>query len=709
MPGIIALLVFFFVIMMAAGWLDRHPPATQLLVFLGYVGTAVFIYRKFSDSRWLSRYNATMAGERADRAAAKLARQLEAKKRQIAKEWENTDFIIPSVDHFWNEVRDTHKLRAQRALNWNMLWTLTCEQSIIYSHSGLDKRHSVAETIELYNLMVKVCIDGLDDFVEAVPPHLLEDEGSRSWSPFTTERTLSELLNTDHVAGILPFPQIAAPFRDYIDYFCSMGLFAYCELAPPPLPDPPSLRDRIEEAERYSDRTPNALTIKRQWERDKKEHEKATAQRDAMLLPVQLATLGTPYYERAAKLIPADTFKEYFHFPTETRFSGTWIVAPPNRGKTNMLHNLIAQDRNRGTIVLMDSKGELINAYRGLPDVVMIEPRTANINPLQLGSSTRSVEFLEYIFSALLETSMTSLQKTLFRSVLTVLLKVPNATLETFRQILTVGWKPLNLEPYILQTDPATQDFFLAGKKPEFDNATYSETKQQILWRLRLILSNDYLRAIFSSPTTNVPFNQLLDSRKTIIIDNSKDDLGEEGAEFFGRFFVALVWMAAVSRSRLKPQDKVPVFFYIDECHTVIKRDDKIATILDECRSQKIALIMAHQRVAQITSDNVKDALGNCAIRIANSDDDAASLAPRFRVDPGELRLPIGQFACFVRDKTPQAVTVHVPLFDLTTLPAAIPPSPVTTPPDEPRATVSPMLRAKPQLRVVPNDEVEDF
>ena len=249
----------------------------------------------------------------------------------------------------------------------------------------------------------------------------------------------------------------------------------------------------------------------------------------------------------------------------------------------------------------------------------------------------------------------------------------------------------------------------MAGKKPEFENSTYSETKQQILWRLRLILSNDYLRAIFTAPTTNVPFSQLLDSGKIIIIDNSKDDLGEDGAEFFGRFFVALVWMAAVSRSRLRPEQKMPVYFYIDECHSVIKRDDKIPTILDECRSQKIALIMAHQRVAQITSDNVKDALGNCAVRIANSDDDAAALSPRFRVDPQALRLPVGQFACFVRDKTPQAVTVQVPLFDIATLPALLPSSPVTRPPDEPRATEAPVVRVQPQLRIVPTDEVEDF
>ena len=403
----------------------------------------------------------------------------------------------------------------------------------------------------------------------------------------------------------------------------------------------------------------------------------------------------TPYRYFADVLLPNEPATEPLFIPEETRFAGTWIVAPPGRGKTNLLHNLIAADlKAGGTVILMDSKGDLINSYRSMTDVVLIEPATAAINPLQLGASTRSLEFLEYIFSALLETAMTPLQKTLFRSVLTLLLKVPNATLETFRQVLTTGWKPF--ESYVLQCDRSTQDFFMA-KPAEFDGSTYKETKQQVLWRLRLILSNEYLRQIFTSPVSNVDFFALLDSGRLVIIDNSKDVLGEEGAEFFGRFFVAVIWMAAVSRSKLRPEQKVPVFCYIDEAHTVIRRDDKIATILDECRSQKIALIMAHQRIAQITSPNVLDALGNCAIRIANSDDDAAALAPRFRTDPQTLRVPVGHFALFVRDTTPIAVTVSVPLFDTSTFPPPLPPPHFNQAPHE-----------KPPPAAPPNDTAYD-
>lgn len=93
----------------------------------------------------------------------------------------------------------------------------------------------------------------------------------------------------------------------------------------------------------------------------------------------------------------------------------------------------------------------------------------------------------------------------------------------------------------------------------------------------------------------------------------------------------------------------------------MIARDEKIPTILDECRSQKIALILAHQRTKQITSENVLDALSNCAIRFANSDEEARFLAPRMRSSQHFLQhLSRGKFAAFVRDLTPEGVAVSV-------------------------------------------------
>lgn len=72
-------------------------------------------------------------------------------------------------------------------------------------------------------------------------------------------------------------------------------------------------------------------------------------------------------------------------------------------------------------------------------------------------------------------------------------------------------------------------------------------------------------------------------------------------------------------------------------------------------------MIFAHQSLSQIKSDDVMSALSDCAIRLANSDDEASKLAPSFRATPEYLRsLNRGQFAMFIRDHTKQPLTINV-------------------------------------------------
>lgn len=368
-----------------------------------------------------------------------------------------------------------------------------------------------------------------------------------------------------------------------------------------------------------------------------------------------------------------------FEIPAETRFAGHWIIAPPGRGKTTLLHHLFLEDiKQHASIIVMDSKGDLIGPIKRLKGIserlVIIEPDEdypLALNPLDIPKSNivHTIALLEYVFSALLEAKMTALQSTLFRYVLPAIVQtVPNPTLMDFRNVIENG-----LGNYAANFDklkPLERKFF----EEQFDSKTYSDTRNQLIWRLDFLLTNPLMRAMFEAPKTKIDIGKEMDAGKIILINNSKELLGEDGAEFFGRFFISLVLSAAQQRSSRRPEDKLPCYFYIDECQSVIKRDTKIATILDETRSQRIGLVLAHQRTEQIQDKNVLSALMNCAIRYANSDDEAKTLADSLRTTPEFLRsLPRGTFAAYIRDLTQNAISLKIPYTNLSKLPQLAP------------------------------------
>ena len=347
----------------------------------------------------------------------------------------------------------------------------------------------------------------------------------------------------------------------------------------------------------------------------------------------------------------------FYGLPKLPRFEGTWIVAPQGRGKTTLLSALFKDDlaevaEGKASIILMGSKGDMTDHVKQLEvfapgnllegKLTFIEPSgDLSINPLDIGNTTgHTIALLEYVFAGLLETHPAPKQLLVLRKLILACRSIPNANLMTVREILIHGWVRYAKE--IGQTDDLTREFFETGK---FDDKEAGQTKEALAWRIEdLITRVDILKEMFKATKTKLDMASLMDKPNVVVIDNSMAILTEKGAEFFGRFFIALILGAAQQRAQMKQEDKLPVYVYIDEAADIIAKDRNIATIIQTCRSQNIAIMFAHQNVSQIDDEKVLAALNDCALCFSNTSD---------------ANLPKGKFILEMRDHFSFYVTVH--------------------------------------------------
>jgi len=331
----------------------------------------------------------------------------------------------------------------------------------------------------------------------------------------------------------------------------------------------------------------------------------------------------------------------------ESYFSGTWIVGMHGSGKTTLLLTMIAAKLKQNcSIVVMDSKGQLTDAVRRLDlgdRLIVVDPDIPMaINPFDVKGSQHVISQLGYMLGGLLETNITPKQRTFFETLVAALLHFPNPSLPLLWDIVSKG--PRAYVSQIQHMPGEIQSFF----GPEWD--TYSDTSKEMQWRLRGILSKPLIKQMFNAPKTRFHIDKAIDSGQVVVIDNSQVKCTPEGCGFIGRLFVAQIWSAGTARQLLPDHQKKPTYVFIDEAHLVIKKDQKIAAIIDELRSQKIALVLAHQRVGHIEDPNVRGALENCAIKMANVDAEAEYFSKLLHIPLERMnQLPRGHFAMHER------------------------------------------------------------
>jgi len=391
---------------------------------------------------------------------------------------------------------------------------------------------------------------------------------------------------------------------------------------------------------------------------------------------------NTPLQEYFQTLVP-------FSIPFSARFEHTHIVGGSGHGKTQLLQSLLLRDieqlrEGKGSIVVIDSQGDMIRTILGLSSlsglsdrVVLIDPNDIEhpscLNLFDFGLDRLSnydavereklvngaIALYEYMFGALLGADLTQRQGVIFRYLARLLMVVPNATIHTLREFME---SPEKTRPYLSKLDPTSKLFF----ETQFFAPVYDDTRQQILTRLWGVISNSVLARMFSHTRNAVDLFSALNRGSLVLINTAKDLLKQDGCEIFGRFFIALLVQAVQERAAIPEEKRRATFVYIDEAQDYF--DEGIENLLNQARKYKVGLILAHQNLGQFEQKLQAAVMASTAIKLCGgvSARDAGALSREMRCEPEFLlamrkHAASSDFACFIRNVTVQPVALTVP------------------------------------------------
>ncbi len=111
-------------------------------------------------------------------------------------------------------------------------------------------------------------------------------------------------------------------------------------------------------------------------------------------------------------------------------------------------------------------------------------------------------------------------------------------------------------------------------------------------------ITNTTMRNIIGQNKSAFNVRQVMDDGKILLVNLSKGRIGDVNAQLLGLIFVNKISMAAMSRADIPEKERRDFYLYVDEFQNFAT--DAFADILSEARKYKLALIMAHQYIAQL-------------------------------------------------------------------------------------------------------------
>ncbi|KKT14446.1 MAG: hypothetical protein UW76_C0042G0010 [Parcubacteria group bacterium GW2011_GWF2_44_8b] len=312
----------------------------------------------------------------------------------------------------------------------------------------------------------------------------------------------------------------------------------------------------------------------------------------------------------------------------EARDTHFYIIGASGSGKTKFLESLIKQDieNNLGFGVVdphgdltEDIKGYLYAIHKDTPEllqehVVLIDPtnkeRVVTFNPLEItkGESATSIASeLTEAFKKIWHDAWGARMEDLLKNTLIALIQ-NNLTLAELPLFLTNSEARRKILGKV-EHGVSRQYFERFNSLPR---RTQDEWMESTLNKVNAFLFDDSIRQLLASPKSSFNLREVMDEGKILLVKLDKGRL-KGSADLLGSLLLAKIQAAAFSRTDTPELQRKKFYLYIDEFQNFAT--ESFIGMLAEARKYRLALLLVHQNLAQLSTTLRASILSNCRLQ----------------------------------------------------------------------------------------------
>lgn len=318
-----------------------------------------------------------------------------------------------------------------------------------------------------------------------------------------------------------------------------------------------------------------------------------------------------------------------FGIKEKDRTRHMYVIGMTGMGKSTLLENMAIQDIQNGEgIIFMDPHGGTAKKLLDFvpeerkKDVIYFAPFDVEhpiaFNVLEKVDDNKRYLVADGLMAAFKkvfgeEKFSDRIQYILNNSILTLLENEGETLMGINRLLSDKNYRKKMVENV---KDPAIKTFWneeyaKAGEKYQQDAAPGIQNK------IGQFTSNPLIRNIIGQKKTSFDIRDIMDNKKILIVNLSIGEMGVGNSNLMGSLLITKIYLSAMGRAEVEDnvlQKLPPIYFYVDEFQNFA--NDSFANILSQARKYKLALIVAHQYVDQMTEEIKSAIFGNVGTKI---------------------------------------------------------------------------------------------